>query len=97
MVVRFAPPRPSTLAERRLLLSLGAPALHVPRAENPYRVARRIEHVAKARSPDWELFRSIARRAIHRDLPGPGGDTPLPPDWPLHPGREAWRPGGFAT
>lgn len=45
--------RPSTLAERTLLLSsLGTQALRVPRAANPYLIARRLERAAKSDNPD---------------------------------------------
>ena len=40
--------RPSTLAERRLLLSIGQPIVRVPRGVNPYLVARHPE----GRHPD---------------------------------------------
>ena len=43
---------PSTLSERRLLLSLGSPTLRVPRSANPYVVARRLERAAKGDHPD---------------------------------------------
>ncbi len=39
--------RPSTLAERRLLLSLGSDCYRVPRTENPYIVARRFRRAAR--------------------------------------------------
>ena len=42
----------SNLAERRLLLSLGSPALRVPRAANPYLLARRLERAARGDNPD---------------------------------------------
>lgn len=39
--------RPATLAERRLLLSLGSPFLKVPRHLNPFILARRLRRAAR--------------------------------------------------
>jgi len=39
--------RPSTLAERRLLLSFGSPCLRVARSENPFIIARRLRRAAR--------------------------------------------------
>lgn len=39
--------RPATLAERRLLLSLGSSFYRVPRSENPFIVARRLRRLAR--------------------------------------------------
>ena len=58
--------RPSTLAERRLLMSLGSPALRVPRTANPYLVARRLERAAKDNNPDILFVRDVMTHAINR-------------------------------
>jgi len=60
--------RPSNLAERRLLLSLGIVVLRVPRGTNPYIVARRIERAARYDSEDLVLLRDLVHR---RPLPRP--------------------------
>lgn len=75
--------RYSTLAERRLLLSLGVVALRVPRRLNPFSVARAISKAARGAPEDMKLLRTLARhqlaRTSHRPLePTPGVDTPTP-------------------
>lgn len=53
--------RPSSLAERRLMLSLGlSTTLRVPRSENPFSVARRLKRVAHNESPDVDYLRRLA-------------------------------------
>jgi hypothetical protein len=54
--------RPSNLAERRLLFSLGIIVLRVPRGTNPYVIARRLERAAHRDSEDLELLRELVRR-----------------------------------
>jgi hypothetical protein len=44
--------RPSTLAERRVLLALGFPTMRVPRGMNPFIVARRVGRLAKGHTDD---------------------------------------------
>ena len=54
--------RPSTLAERRYLLSLGVDTvagLRLPRSKNPYQVARVLQRLAEGVSPDANLVRKI--------------------------------------
>ncbi len=71
--------RPSTLAERRFLLSLGIAFLHVPRSQNPYSVARRIRRAAKESSPDAVFVRELVqgnRKKAERPIPSPELDTP---------------------
>jgi hypothetical protein len=58
--------RPSNLAERRLLLSLGSPALRVPRAANPYLIARRLERAARGNNPDVLFVCDVLNRARNR-------------------------------
>ncbi len=55
--------RPSNLAERQLLLSLGTPALRVPRAANPYLIARRLERAAKGNNADILFVCDVLNRA----------------------------------
>jgi len=55
--------RPSNLAERRLLLSLGSPTLRVPRAANPYLIARRLERAARGDNPDVLFVCDVICRA----------------------------------
>lgn len=54
--------RPSTLAERRVLKSLGLDALRCPRSENPYAVARLIGRIARGTTPDFSTLRGLAAR-----------------------------------
>jgi hypothetical protein len=61
--------RPSNLAERRLLLSLGIVVLRVPRRTNPYLVARRLERAARC-GDDVVLLRSLVRPAAGLDPQG---------------------------
>ncbi len=77
--------RPSNLAERRLLLSLGSPALRVPRAANPYLIARRLERAARGNNPDVLFVCDVLNRAskgssLLRKVPDPSnldhGSTP---------------------
>ena len=56
--------RPSNLAERRLLLSLGIVVLRVPRGTNPYVVARRLERAARRDSEDLVSLRDLVRRRL---------------------------------
>ena len=76
--------RPSTLAERRLLLSLGTDALRVPRSLNPFTVARRLRRVARGESPDQVFVRELVatgkRKPVDIPLPLPDFDRPEPPE-----------------
>jgi hypothetical protein len=69
--------RPSTLAERRVLKSLGLDSLRVPRRLNPFAVARQVKKVALGTGGDLPALRTLltknARPAV--DLPD---STPLP-------------------
>ncbi|MDC3985941.1 hypothetical protein [Polyangium jinanense] len=84
--------RYSTLAERRMFLSLGITELRVPRSMNPYTAARRIARAAKNNSPDMELFKSLATQSKRApdQAPGPSPDFDRPepvlpePHEPLH-------------
>jgi hypothetical protein len=70
--------RPTTLSERRLLLSLGTPSVRVPRHMNPYAVARRLARLARGDSPDADLLRKLVARAKAPKPfePSPGADSP---------------------
>ena len=72
--------RPATLAERRLLLSLGVASLRVPRKLNPFQVARVVRRVALGPAEDMKLLRSLARRPLVPvvAVPSPSVDTPVP-------------------
>ena len=52
--------RPSSLAERRILLSLGSPTLRVSRRQNVYVVARRLARAARGDTPDLMFVRDVA-------------------------------------
>ncbi len=67
--------RPSNLAERRLLLSLGTPVLRVPRAANPYLVARRLERAAKGNNPDILFVCDVLNRARDRTRASKGAPS----------------------
>ncbi len=72
--------RPSTLAERRLLISLGTDALRVPRNMNPFTVARRFRRAAKGITPDHDFARDLAAKMKKKpgDIPGPSPDLDSP-------------------
>lgn len=54
--------RPSNLAERRLMFSLGlGSTLRVPRSVNPYAVARRLKRLLGA-NPDAEYLRRLGKK-----------------------------------
>lgn len=53
----------STLAERRVLMTLGGVPLRVPRGVSPYMVARRLARAAACEHPDMLFVReALARR-----------------------------------
>lgn len=58
--------RPSTLAERRVLRSLGLDALRVPRRANPFAIARMIRRISFG-SPDMAKLKAL----VHRPSPVP--------------------------
>lgn len=62
--------RPSTLAERRVMFSLGLPAIiRVPRSENPFSVARRLRRLALHLSADADQLRRLARKVARSPVP----------------------------
>ena len=72
--------RPSTLAERRLLFSLGTSTLRVPRSMNPFTVARRLGRAAKGVTPDHDFARDLVFRMKKNpgDVPTPSPDIDRP-------------------
>ena len=55
--------RPSSLAERRTMLSLGlTTTFRCPRSENPYAVARRLRRLAEGKNTDADHFRRLAAK-----------------------------------
>lgn len=71
--------RPSTLAERRLLLGyFGASAVRVPRSQNIFAVARRIERYLE-KNDDVVFFKKLAAPR-RRPVPpiAPDMDSPEP-------------------
>ncbi len=82
--------RPSTLAARRLLLSLGVDALRVPRDMNPFTVARRLRRAARGTTPDHDAARALAAKAKKNplDVPVPSPDLDRPEPVAPDPTRE---------
>jgi len=71
--------RPSTLAERRLLLSsFGTQTVHVPRKANPYLIARRLERAAKGNNPDILFVCDVLSRAHGKGYAPEGAPQPEP-------------------
>ena len=61
--------RPSNLAERRTMLTLGlTTAFRVPRSDNPYALARKLRRLAEVQSPDVAHFRKLVRRNRSRPV-----------------------------
>jgi hypothetical protein len=89
--------RPSTMAERRLLISLGTDALRVPRNMNPFTVARRFRRAAKGITPDHDFARGLVgaarvarmRSPTRSEVPVPSPDLDGPePVLPDHAGED---------
>jgi hypothetical protein len=81
--------RPSTLAERRVLLALGFPTMRVPRGMNPFIVARRVGRLAKGHTDDHVFLRELvhAQHKATPPSPQPEPDTtePVGPElMPVH-------------
>lgn len=78
--------RPSNLSERRLLLSVGAQHVRVPRSMNPYAVARQLARLAKG--GDLTELRKLVASTRRPPCPGPfpipSPDLDEPERWPLH-------------
>lgn len=61
---------PSTIAQRRLMLSLGSYPLYVPRGVSPFLVARKLNRAAEGQFPELLLLRSLLLKG-RRQTPGP--------------------------
>jgi hypothetical protein len=59
---------PSTLAERRLMMSLGGTPLYAPRGVSPYVIARRIGRSARGESADLQLLREAFARQCRKQV-----------------------------
>lgn len=57
---------PSTISERRVLMSLGTYPLYCPRGVSPYLVARKVTRIALGQSPDMVLLRDIVARGARK-------------------------------
>ena len=68
---------PSTLSERRVLMSLGAYPLYVPRGVSPYLVARKIARVALGQSADLVMIREVLARSARKPLVAPSAPAEL--------------------
>ena len=55
--------RAATLAERRVLKSLGKDSLRVPRRMNPFAVARHIQKIATGRGGDLPALRAMLAKS----------------------------------
>ena len=73
--------RPSTLAERRVLKTLGVDMLRVHRGLNPFMIARHIRKLAVGRSGDLPALRALLQKRndkpVVNELPD---STSLPRD-----------------
>ena len=61
--------RPSNLAERRVLKSLGVDAIRVPRRLNPFAVARLIKKTAAGKGGDLAALRMMLKKPVPPALP----------------------------
>lgn len=66
--------RPSNLAERRLMLSMGVHSIRIPRNQNPYVVARRLARAARCDTEDHRFLRSLIEAERREPRPSPEGD-----------------------
>jgi hypothetical protein len=72
--------RPSSLAERRVLKSLGLDSLRVPRRLNPFAVARQVKKVALGTGGDLPALRTLLAKSarpvvdLPDSIPVPRGD-----------------------
>ena len=68
--------RPSNLAERRLMLSMGVRSVRIPRNHNPYIVARRLARAARGDNDDQQCLRSLLSPDVREPRPSPDADQP---------------------
>lgn len=66
--------RPATLAERRLLKSLGLDAIRVPRRHNPFAVARMVRRMSLG-GPDVTKLKAMLQRPVPRPAELPDSTT----------------------
>lgn len=59
---------PDSLAERRLLMSLGGVPMYIPRGVSPFAVARRLVRVARGEHPDVLFVRQVLAKGRSRSL-----------------------------
>lgn len=64
---------PSTMAQRRLMLSLGCYPLYVPRGVSPFLVARKLARAAEGQFPELVLLRQVLAKG-RRAVPTPSRD-----------------------
>lgn len=70
---------PSTLAQRRLMLSLGSYPLYVPRGVSPFLVARKLNRAAQGQVPELVLLREVlSRRPKQQPAPKQGEQDAAP-------------------
>jgi len=66
------------MAERRILLSLGANPLYVPRGISPFLMARRLSRAARVESPDLTFVReALTRKHRPKSKHESDGSTPV--------------------
>ena len=75
MRIRGRTLRPSTLAERRLMLAFGVPFIRAPRNVNPYVLARRFSRAARCETPDHLFVRDVISRSRPWPEPKPSPET----------------------
>ena len=70
--------RASNADEHHLLRLVGVESLHIPRGENPFRVARKIEQLVKRQREEMAFLHRLARTNHHprEPQPSPGADLP---------------------
>lgn len=57
---------PNTMAERRLMLQLGAYPMYVPRGISPFLLARRLSRAARVENPDLGFVRDALTKKRKR-------------------------------
>jgi hypothetical protein len=71
--------RPSTLEERRLLLTLGLDKLRVQRGTNPFALVRKIQKVARGSRLEMLLIHALANTPVARASPTPASASVASP------------------
>jgi hypothetical protein len=68
---------PSTMAQRRLMLSLGSYPFYVPRGISPFLVARKLSRAAQGQGPEQQFLREVlAKGSKPKSVPSPSeGDA----------------------